>query len=344
MTQLNTIGVDLAKSVIQVSVVTPHGRELSNKALTRKKFAEFLTTQSDSLVAFESCATAHYWARYAKQAGHRVRILPAIAVAPFRQGHKTDHNDALAVAEAAKRPNIKEAPFKSLDQQGLQAIQRSRELLIRDRTALSNHIRGLLLEFGIAIPKGFGHLHAAVPEVLEDAENGVPDMFRSTLHLMHERLINIKTDIDVLTDQIEALVNSNDACKRLMALEGVGPISAVLLFATLGSGEAFNNGREFSAYIGLTPKQYSSGGKTNLIGISRYVANKRLRAILIQGARAYINRVKDPQTPKDKWLMAMVQRAGYGKASVALANKNVRTAWAMLTQGSEYNKFYELAA
>jgi len=344
MAQLNTIGVDLAKNVIQVSVVTPHGKELSNKALTRKKFSEFLTTQSKSLVAFESCATAHHWARVAKQSGHEIRILPAISVTPFRQGHKTDQNDALAVAEAAKRPHIKEAPLKSLEQQGLQAIQRSRELLIGDRTALSNHIRGLLLEFGIAIPKGFCHLHRAVPDILEDADSGVPDMFRSTLFLMHERLLLIKRDIDQLTEQIKVLVKSNDACKRLLDIEGIGPIGAVLLFATLGSGEAFHNGREFSAYIGLTPKQYSSGGKTNLVGISRHVANKRLRSVLIQGARAYIHHVKEPQTPKDKWLMAMVDRAGYGKASVALANKNVRTAWAMLTQGSEYNKLEGQAA
>ncbi|MEM7099990.1 MAG: IS110 family transposase [Pseudomonadota bacterium] len=344
MAQLNTIGVDLAKSVIQISVVTPQGRELANKALTRKKFGEFLTTQSESLVAFEGCATAHHWARYARTAGHRVRILPAISVAPFRQGHKTDRNDALAVAEAANRPHIKEAPLKSVEQQGLQAIQRSRELLIRDRTSLSNHIRGLLLEFGIAIPKGFYHLHQAVPDILEDAKNGVPDMFRSTLSLMHDRLLAIKEDIDQLTAQIETLVRSNDACKRLLDIEGVGPISAVLLFATLGSGQAFKTGREFSAYLGLTPKQYSSGGKTNLVGISRYVANKRLRAVLIQGARAYIHRVKEPKTPKDKWLMAMVERSGYGKASVALANKNVRTAWAMLMRGTEYNKLEGLAA
>jgi len=344
MAQLNTIGVDLAKSVIQVSIVTPYGKELSNKALTRKKFSEFLVTQPESLVAFESCATAHHWARVAKQSGHEIRILPAISVTPFRQGHKTDANDALAVAEAAKRPHIKQAPLKSLEQQGLQAIQRSRELLIGDRTALSNHIRGLLLEFGIAIPKGFCHLHRAVPDILQDADNGVPDMFRSTLFLMHERLLLIKRDIDQLTEQIKVLVKSNDACKRLLDIEGIGPIGAVLLFATLGSGEAFHNGREFSAYIGLTPKQYSSGGKTNLVGISRHVANKRLRSVLIQGARAYIHRVKEPQTPKDKWLMAMVDRAGYGKASVALANKNVRTAWAMLTQGTPYNKLEGQAA
>lgn len=336
MAQLNTVGVDLAKSVIQVSVVTPAGKEIVNKSLTRKKFSEFITTQKPSLMAFEACASAHHWARTAKAHGHKVRLLPAISVAPFRQGHKTDQNDALAVAEAAGRPNLKEAPLKSLDQQALQAIQRSRELLIRDRTAISNHIRGLLLEFGIAIPKGFAHLHRHLPEILEDAENGVPHGFRSTLHLMHRRLLEIKRDIDVLTEQIEELVKANEPCRRLLDIEGVGPISAVLLYATLGSGEAFSSGREFSAYLGLTPKQYSSGGKTNLVGISRYVANKRLRAVLIQGARAYIHRVKDPKTPKDKWLMALVDRAGYGKASVALANKNVRTAWAMLTQGTEY--------
>ena len=336
MAQLNTVGVDLAKSVIQVSVVTPGGKELANKSLTRKKFGEFLATQKPSLVAFEACASAHHWARTAQAHGHEVRLLPAISVAPFRQGHKTDQNDALAVAEAAGRPNLKEAPLKSLEQQALQSIQRAREMLIRDRTAISNHIRGLLLEFGIAIPKGFSHLHRHVPEILEDAENGVPHCFRSTLHLMYRRLLEIKQDIDVLTEQIEELVKANEPCRRLLDIEGVGPISAVLLYATLGSGEAFSSGREFSAYLGLTPKQYSSGGKTNLVGISRYVANKRLRAVLIQGARAYINKVKEPKSAKDQWLMALVERAGYGKASVALANKNVRTAWAMLMQGTEY--------
>lgn len=338
MAHLNTIGVDLAKNVIQVSVVTALGRELTNKSLTRSKFKEFLVTQKPSLVAFEACASAHYWARMAQGHGHEVRVLPALSVAPFRQGHKTDENDALAVAEAAVRPNLKEAPIKTLEQQGLQAIQRSRELLVQDRTAMSNHIRGLLLEFGIAIPKGFATLHARVPEILEDAENGVPHTFRPALYLMYQRLIRIKTDIDGLTRQIEQLVKANESCRRLLDIEGVGPISAVLLYATLGSGEAFQTGREFSAYIGLTPKQYSSGGKKNLIGISRFVANKRLRAVLIQGARAYIYRVKEPKSSKDKWLMAMVERSGYGKASVALANKNVRTAWAMLTQGTEYNR------
>jgi len=338
MGQLNTIGVDLAKNVIQVSVVSPSNKELLNRALTRTKFKEFLAKQQPALVAFEACASSHYWARTAQRHGHDVRILPALSVAPFRQGHKTDQNDALAVAEAAVRPNLKVAPIKSLDQQGLQSIQRSRELLVQERTALSNHIRGLLFEFGIVMPKGFATLHARIPEILEDGENEVPHIFRSTLQLMYRRLLALKEDLDVLTRQIEQLVQANDACKRLLDIEGVGPISAVLLYATLGSGEAFHSGKEFSAYLGLTPKQYSSGGKTKLVGLSRHVANKRLRAVLIQGARSYIHRVKEPKTTKDQWLLAMVDRSGYGKASVALANKNVRTAWAMLTKGTEYKR------
>ena len=342
MNNLNVVGVDLAKNVIQVSVVTPAMKELQNKALTRKKFSEFLARQKPSLVAFEACAMAHYWSRIAQLHGHTAKIIPAKAVTPFRQGHKTDSNDALAVAEAASRPNIKEAPMKTVEQQGIQAIQRSRELLVHDRTALSNHIRGLLMEFGVVIPQGFAALHRRIPEVLEDAENELPDLYRPTLNLLYGRLITIKEDIDVLNKQIAAIVKQNIACDRLTKLEGVGPISSVLLYATLGTGEAFANGRQFSAYLGLTPKQYSSGGKTVLIGLSRYVANKRLRSVLIQGARSYVHRLKDPKTPKERWLWALIQRAGYGRAAVALANKNARTAWALLTQGEEYKREYEV--
>ena len=158
------------------------------------------------------------------------------------------------------------------------------------------------------------------------------------MNLLYGRLCDLREDITIMNKEIEALVKQHVACEHLMALEGVGPIGAILLYATLGTGEAFKNGREFAAYLGLTPKQFSSGGKVNLVGISKRIANKRLRAVLIQGARAYINHIKEPKTTKDQWLSAVVQRAGYGKASVALANKNVRTAWAILTQGTAYRK------
>jgi transposase len=243
------------------------------------------------------------------------------------------------VAEAASRPSVKEAPLKTVEQQGLQAIQRSRELLVRDRTGLSNHLRGLLMEFGVVIPQGFAALHRQIPEILEDGENELPDLYRPTLHLLYGRLCKLRDDLKRLNTEIETLVKQNPACERLTALEGVGPIGSVLLFATLGTGEAFVSGRQFSAYLGLTPKQYSSGGKVNLVGISRRVANKRLRAVLIQGARAYVHKMTEPKTAKDRWLWALIERGGHGKAAVALANKNVRTAWAMLTQGTDYRRY-----
>lgn len=341
MKNSNTIGVDLAKNVIQVSIVSASNKQLQNKALSRKKFAEFLAKQNPSLVAFEACATAHYWARVAKRHGHNIKIIPAKAITAFRQGHKTDENDALAVAEAARRPNIKEAPYKTISQQSMQAIQRSREHLVQERTALSNHMRGLLMEFGLVIKQGFASLTQTIPEILEDGDNELADSYRPTLYRLYQRFKYLQDDIRFMDDEIKALIKSHDSCHRLTQMEGIGPISAVLLYATLGTGEAFKNGREFSAYIGLTPKQFSSGGKTNIIGISKYVANRRLRAVLITGARAYVHKMKEPKTAKDKWLWSLIQRGGYGRAAVALANKNVRTAWALLTQGTEYNKQHE---
>ncbi len=223
--------------------------------------------------------------------------------------------------------------MKSVDQQGLKSMQRSRELLVQNRTALSNHVRGLLMEFGIVIPQGWIALHRHIPEILQDGENDLPDMYRPTLQLLWHLLCELRDDIQQLNTAIETLVKQHAGCRELLALDGVRPIGAVLLFATLGTGETFANGRQFYAYLGLTPKQFGSGGKVNLVGISRQVANKRLRAVLIQGARAYVYRLKEPKTSQHRWLKALIERAGTGKASAALANKNVRTAWALLTRG-----------
>ena len=266
MTKLNVIGVDLAKNVIQISVLSPSNRELRNSALTRRKFAEFLARQRPSLVAFEACATSHYWASVAQRHGHQVKIIPAEAVFPFRQGHKTDENDALAVAEAASRPNVKLAPLKTIEQQGMQAVQRSRELLVHERVSLSNHLRGLLMEFGIVIPQGFASLYRLLPEVLEDGENELPDLYRPTLNLLYGRLCDLREDLERLNREIEVLVQANPVCRRLTALEGVGPVGSVLLYATLGTGEAFVNGRQFSAYLGLTPSSSAVVAKSTWWG------------------------------------------------------------------------------
>ena len=342
MSYSTTVGVDLAKNVIQISVVNGRGKELSNRSLTRKKFAEFLGKQKPCLVAFEACATAHYWARAAQRHGHEARIIPAKAVAPFRQGHKTDSNDALAVAEAARRPNIKEAPIKSVEQQGLQAILRARDRLIQECIAQSNHMRGILLEFGIAIPLGFASLLRALPEVLEDGDNELPDFYRPTLHRLYHRMLELRQDIDAMTKEVTLLVKDHPVCNRLTDIEGIGPIGATALYATLGSGAAFRKGREASAYVGLTPRQFSSGGKANIVGLSRYVGNRKLRSVLIQGALAYVYKMKEPRSTKDLWLKELIERAGPRRAAVALANKNVRTAWALIARGTEYQRRSQL--
>jgi transposase len=333
-----TVGVDLAKNAIQISVVSGRGKEPVNRSLTRKEFAEFLGKQKPSLIAFETCATAHCWARAAVRLGHEARIIPAKAVAPFRQGHKTDSNDALAVAEAARRPNIKDAPIKTIEQQGLQANLRARDRLIQECIAQSNHMRGILLEFGIAIPRGFVALLRTLPEVLEDSDNELPDFYRPTLHRMYHHMLELREDIDTMTREVGQLVKSHPVCGRLTDIEGIGPIGAMSLYATLGSGEAFNKGREASAYVGLTPRQYSSGGKANIVGPGKYVGNRKLRSVLIQGALAYVYRMKEPRSTKDRCLEALIERAGPRRAAVALANKNVRTAWALIAQRTEYQR------
>ncbi len=215
---------------------------------------------------------------------------------------------------------------------------RARDRLIQECIAQSNHMRGILLEFGIAIPQGFASLLRTLPEVLEDGDNELPDFYRPTLHRMYRRMLELREDIDAMTKEVGELVKQHPVCSKLTDIEGVGPISAMSLYATLGSGAAFAKGREASAYVGLTPRQHSSGGKANIVGLSKYVGNRKLRSVLIQGALAYVYRMKEPRSTKDRWLEALIERAGPRRAAVALANKNVRTAWALIAQGTEYQR------
>jgi transposase len=198
------------------------------------------------------------------------------------------------------------------------------------------------MEFGIVIPKGFASLFRAVPEILEDGENELPDLYRPTLHRMYLRLVELRDDIETMTRDIERLTKDHPICSKLMALEGIGPIGALMLYTTLGSGAAFSGGREFAAYLGLAPKQYSSGGKATIVGLSKKIGNRQLRSVLILGARAYVYKLREPKSAKDKWLKAMIDRNGECRAAIALANKNVRTAWAMVTQGTEYQRRVQL--
>lgn len=336
MNQRNLIGVDLAKSIFQVCILNKKNQVKANKAIKRNDFARFLAKQPKSVIAFETCSGSHYWGWQAEKYGHEVLLIPAKAVTAFRLGHKTDANDALAVTEAAQRPELKLAPLKSIEQLEIQAIQRARKHLVDERTALSNLIRSQFFEFGLVIPKGFCSLKSKTACFLEDAENILPSQVRASIHRLIRRFNSLQEDIKFFDKQVNDLIKQNEPCQRLMSLEGIGAMGASQLYAFLGSGQAFKNGREAAACIGLTPKQFSSGGKTNLIGIGRRAVNSQLRTTIIQGAVSVVYKLKVPKTKKEAWLLKLIERSGCRKAAVALANKNVRTAWAMLRNNTVY--------
>ena len=340
MKKHTVIGVDLSKESFQ-TVLVEGSKEVSNKSLSRIRFVRWLSKQKPSLVALEACGSAHFWARKARSFGHEVVILPAKAVAPYRQGHKTDKNDALAIAIACRQPKLKTVSEKSIEQQGLQSIQRIREHWSDHVVATSNMIRGLLFEFGIVIPKGFKALKREIPLILEDAENELPFALRDQIAAIFSALLSHQQSLEEVDKELKKLINQQVECRQLMALEGVAQVNALGLHLVLGSqGKSFKNGREAAACIGLTPKQYSTGGTVTLGGISKKIAHKRLRSSLIQGALAVAKVVskREPRNSKESWLKRLIELKGMRRAAVALANKTVRTAWAMLHHNQTYRQ------
>ncbi|ELH0871177.1 MULTISPECIES: IS110 family transposase [Vibrio] len=338
MNKYNIIAIDLAKNVFQVCKVSPQGKVLYNREISRAKLKQLLTKEKLSLVSMEACSSAHYWARYAKEAGHQVKVINARSVKGFQTRQKTDRNDALAIATASSLDHIHSIRIQSVDEQAMQSMERARNLALTNQIAQSNQIRGLLLEFGIILPQGLAVLRKEIPYVLEDAENGLPDKFRAALLRLWEHLLIQIDHVDDLTKQLEKAIKANPLCQKLMKLEGVGPIGALGLALRLGKGENFSNGRNASASIGLTPKQHSSGGKERIGHISKRSADKRLRSTLFQGALSVITQVvnRPPRTNKDQWLLALIERRGKKIAAIALANKTVRTAYAILKNDLVY--------
>ena len=334
----NIIAIDLAKSVFQVCKVSPRGKIIYNREVSRKRLKELLVKETKSLVAMEACATAHYWARYAERAGHQVKVIDARIVMGFQTKQKTDKNDAIAIATAAPLEHIQSVRIQSVEEQAMQSTERARSLALTHVVAQSNQIRGLLLEFGIVIPQGINSLRRNLPMILEDAENDLPDSFRQIVMSLWEHLEVQIEHADAITSSLKGTIESNQVCQKLMKLEGVGPIGALGLSLRLGKGEHYSNGRNAAASIGLTPKQHSSGGKEHIGHISKQCADKRLRATLYQGALSVVSLVvnRPPKTHKEQWLKALIARRGKKVAAIALANKTVRTAFAILKSDSEY--------
>ena len=337
MQNSNVIGIDLAKHVIQVCKVDKHGELTSNKAISPNKLKELLSNSNPSIVAMEGCGACHYWARLARNYGHDVRIISPRKVKAFLQGHKTDANDALAVAIAATQFGMVFSQIKEEEQQSLQTLETSRKFLDKELTALNNHLRAYLYEYGITMNRGQKSLRATIVIVLDDLDTRLPQCLKNTLKTLWERYQLTVVQLKETEKYRAALVKQLAPCKRLMELEGIGEVCAAMLYASMGDGREFKNGRQASVYIGLTPKQYSSGGKIIMLGIDKRGGNKPLRAALYQGALSVISRLpSEPRTAKEAWLLKLVERAGVKRACIALANKTVRTAWALLATGKSY--------
>ncbi len=336
----NTIvGVDLAKSAIQVCVYA-NKKVRSNTEMTRHEFVEWLFNTSSTTVVFEACSTSNYWKQKAVEAGHAAHLISAHLVSTIRQNQKTDKNDALAIVQASLLPDISFIKGKTVDQQQLQSILRLRELAVRQKTASSNQLKALLLEFDIRVSPRNGGLGGVIESVLEDAENEFSTAFREALNAAWQHQQTIINSIATYDHCLEESIEQHENCKRLLKLEGVGVINAVNLYIALGCADlgSFLKGKDASACIGLTPIQHTSGGKVKLGSIGRNVKNSLLRSQLITGAMAAVSRVckREAVTNKDLWIQQLVARRGKKIAAVALANKTVRTAFAMLTQGTEY--------
>lgn len=340
MSTIKRVGVDLAKNFIQVHAVDAANKVITNRALKRDKFLQWCAQLPDGcLVAMEACSGAHYWCRKLRERGLDARMIPAPFVAPYRiQGRtgKNDANDAAAVCEAASRPHMNFVPPKTVAQQGMLCVHRLREGLKEERTACINRIRGLLAEFGVVLPQSPEVLRQHLSEVIEDASNDIAGMARLVLQKAQEHWREIDKHIQWCDQRIAAHKKDDEQVQRAAELRGVGPITASAVVATVGDFKQFKNGAQFGAWLGLTPRQNSSGGKTDLGSITKR-GNTYLRTLLIQGAKAAILTAKNKDDPISQWAQRLRERSGWQKAVVAMANKNARILWAVMTKDKRFD-------
>lgn len=337
------VGVDLAKRVIQVHAVDGAGRTVSSRALAREKFIAWCAQLPPGcLVVMEVSSSAHHWGRKLIALGLDARIVAAQLAAPYRSegtAGKNDANDAAAICEAASRPHMRFVPIKTVEQQSVLAVHRLREGIKQDRNACINRIRGLLLEFGVAIPAGVRALQRALDEVLEDAGNEMNGLARMLLRRAQDQWRELDAHLVWCDARIAAHAKDNDAVQRAASLMGVGPVGASAIVATVGNFKQFKSAAQFGAWMGLVPKQRSSGGKNNLGTITKR-GDPYLRTLLIQGAKSVVNSAHLRSDPISRWVLALKERAGWQKAVVALANKNARILWAVMTRGMAFDRHH----
>ena len=331
MGKITTVGVDLAKSVFTVHAVDSAGRTVLRKTVRRERLLELIAALPPCLIGMEACAGAHEWARQFERHGHRVGIMMARFVAAYRKSSKNDGNDAEAICEAVARPNMRFVPVKSAEQQAILSLHRVRQGYIEERTATINRIRGVLGEFGVVLPQRAAQVRRAAVVVAE----ALPVLAREAIADLRAHLSYLDEQISRYERQLVALANQHEPAQRIQRLCGVGPLTASAVTASIASGHEFANGRQFAAWLGLVPRQHSTGGKTRLGRITKR-GDAYLRTLLMLGARAVLQSAALKTDRLSRWAVALRARRGYHRAIIAVAAKNARIIWALLARGREF--------
>jgi len=320
---ISVLGIDLAKNTYQLHGVDGVGKAVLKKRISRNELAAYIAGLPPCRIVMEACGGANYWARVFQRSGHQVKLISPQFVKPFVKTNKNDANDAEAIVEAASRPSMNFVPIKQVEQQDIQSIHRVRSRVVKNRTALINEIRGLLLEYGIAIPLGAAKVKRFLCEIIANNKNELTDLSRECMRGLYEELIEIEA-------------RQNKTCNRILKIPGVGDLTATALVAAIPDAREFKNGRHMAAWLGLVPRQSSSGDKQTLLGISKR-GDRYLRTLLIHGARSALSHYKKTDTLYGRWLFDKKASLSFNKAAVALANKNARIIWSLLSTGEEFN-------
>lgn len=336
---ISLAGLDIAKSVFHFVGFSSKGKEVKRRMLKRSQVSAFFANLPPCKIVMEACGSSHYWARLFSSYGHEVKLIAPQYVKPFVRGNKHDYNDACAMVQASQANNMPFVSVKTVDQQDIQLIHRYRSRLVGHRTSLSNQIRGLLAEYGIVMNRGIYQVRKQIPLILENAANGLSAEARAIFSEQYDELVQLDKAIDKQNQRLEKLIKMHPVCSRLLKARGIGPISATAMYAALGDATSFQNGRHVSAWLGLVPRQHSTGGKPFLLGISKR-GNNYLRGLLIHGARSVLNHAEGKTDRLSLWALKLKERRGFNKACVALANKMARVCWVLLRREEEYRIIY----
>ena len=336
MSNVTSLAVDLAKNVFQLYGIDANRKEVLKKRIKRSQLLEFMANLNPCDVYMEGCGSANYWGRKFKELGHKVKLINPKYVKPYVKRNKNDLNDAAGIISAAYDPNMKFSEVKNEEQQDVQSTHRIRSRLISQRTALANQIRGLLAEYGITIPKGISNISKHLPRIIGNNEGNFSGLMLGNLISLHEDFMYLNKKLASYDEKIDIMFKSNEVCQRLKKIPGIGRIGATILAAVLGNGAGFKNGRHFAAFLGLVPKEHSSGDQKKLLGISKG-GDTYIRTVLIHGARAAVRCSKGKDDPHSKWINCLKTRAANNVTAVALANKTARIAWAIVHGNGDYN-------